>query len=235
MDQRRLVERRGKAIMTPSPNSPARPSCGWTTPPASSSGTRSSHATRSRSTHRAWRDLRASRARPVRRLAARLTVNSCLDLARRRERRVIEVELTEIDSPLDAGSTPGREPGPRRRRAPATSTSGRAIVVLHYYLGMPLTDVAATLGHPDRHGQIAAASRPRRDARGDAETSYGAADGPGGQLGMSDRAAPRARPAADPRRARRGPLPRLHRRRPRDHGATAPAAGAGRSRKVAPR
>ena len=25
---------------------------------------------------------------------------------------------------------------------------GRAIVVLHYYLGMPLTDVAATLGIP---------------------------------------------------------------------------------------
>ena len=26
--------------------------------------------------------------------------------------------------------------------------AGRAIVVLHYYLGMPLTDVAATLGIP---------------------------------------------------------------------------------------
>ena len=26
--------------------------------------------------------------------------------------------------------------------------SGRAIVVLHYFLGMPLTDVAATLGVP---------------------------------------------------------------------------------------
>ena len=36
---------------------------------------------------------------------------------------------------------------------------GRAIVVLHYYLGMPLTDVAATLGIPVGTVEVALASR----------------------------------------------------------------------------
>ena len=33
-------------------------------------------------------------------------------------------------------------------RCGASTTRGRAIVVLHYFLGLPLTDVAATLGIP---------------------------------------------------------------------------------------
>ena len=44
----------------------------------------------------------------------------------------------------------------------------------------------------------------------------------------------RARPPRDPRRAGARPLPRLHRRRPIDHGAASPATGLDVPRKVAP-
>ena len=100
---------------------------------------------------RAWRDL--PKLRDPDRFDAwlhRLTVNACLDLARRRRRRVIEVELTPIHAPAVAGRAPARDAdrelvdGVLRR----LDERGRAIVVLHYYLGLPLTDVAATLGIP---------------------------------------------------------------------------------------
>ena len=79
----------------------------------------------------------------------RLTVNACLDLARRRRRRVIEVELDAIDAPTvgdHAGVLADREIVDAAMRR--LDEHGRAIVVLHYFLGMPLTDVAATLGIP---------------------------------------------------------------------------------------
>ena len=100
---------------------------------------------------RAWRDLPG--LRDPERFAAwlhRLTVNACLDLARRRRRRPIEVEVTLLDHPASAGD-PTDALGDRElvnavlRRL---DEHGRSIVVLHYYLGMPLTDVAATLRLP---------------------------------------------------------------------------------------
>jgi RNA polymerase sigma-70 factor, ECF subfamily len=99
---------------------------------------------------RAWRDLR--RLRDPDRFDAwlyRLTVNACLDQARRRRRRPIEVEITPLFSPA--------EPDPAiavADRALVDSAmrrldeQGRAIVVLHYFLGLPLTDVAVSLGIP---------------------------------------------------------------------------------------
>ncbi len=99
---------------------------------------------------RAWRDLPGLRD-PDRFDAwlHRLIVHSCIDLARRRQRRSIEVEITEINAPaLDdaSGAVDDRELVNRVLRR--LDVPGRAIVVLHYYLGLPLTEVSATLGIP---------------------------------------------------------------------------------------
>jgi RNA polymerase sigma-70 factor (ECF subfamily) len=99
---------------------------------------------------RAWRDLPGLRD-PDRFDAwfHRLLVNACLDLVRRRKRRVIEVELTPIDLPTAsdaAGSLADRQV---LHEALARLEPGhRAVVALHYLLGMPLPDVAASLGIP---------------------------------------------------------------------------------------
>jgi RNA polymerase sigma-70 factor (ECF subfamily) len=99
---------------------------------------------------RAWRDL--PKLRDPDRFDAwlyRLTVNSCIDQTRRRRRRPMEVELTLIHAPYMAdmsGALADRDQidGVLRR----LDERGRAIVVLHYFVGMPLTEVAATLSIP---------------------------------------------------------------------------------------
>jgi RNA polymerase sigma-70 factor (ECF subfamily) len=99
---------------------------------------------------RAWRDL--PKLRDPDRFEAwlhRLTVNACIDQTRRQRRRPIEVELMPIHAPAvndTAGALADRDivEGVLRH----LDERERAIVVLHYFLGMPLTDVAATLGIP---------------------------------------------------------------------------------------
>lgn len=99
---------------------------------------------------RAWRDLPGLRD-PDRFDAwlHRLLVNACLDLVRRRKRRVIEVELTTLDTPTTpdvAGSLADRQ---LLDQALAGLAPGhRAVVALHYLLGMPLPDVARSLRIP---------------------------------------------------------------------------------------
>jgi RNA polymerase sigma-70 factor (ECF subfamily) len=99
---------------------------------------------------RAWRDLPGLRD-PGRFDAwlHRLIVNACLDLIRRRKRRVIEVELSPLDMPTatdSAGSIADRQV---LDDALARLDPGhRAVVALHYLLGMPLPDVAAALQIP---------------------------------------------------------------------------------------
>ena len=97
---------------------------------------------------RAWRDLPGLRD-PDRFDAwlHRLLVNASIDEARRRRRRVIEVDLASIEIPAtDAvlGSLADRD---RLDRALAgLAPEHRALVVLHYYLGVPLPEAAASLG-----------------------------------------------------------------------------------------
>jgi RNA polymerase sigma-70 factor, ECF subfamily len=99
---------------------------------------------------RAWRDLPT--LRDVDRFDAwlhRLLVNACLDLVRRRKRRAVEVELTSIHTPTTADFSRGvvdRDALDRALRA--LEPEWRAVVVLHYYLGMPMPDVASTLRIP---------------------------------------------------------------------------------------
>lgn len=99
---------------------------------------------------RAWRDLPGLRdPDQFDAWLHRLAVNACLDLLRRRRRRPIEVELSPIDSihtPDHSVAIGDREliDDALRRLDPGH----RAVVALHYLLGMPLPDVAASLGIP---------------------------------------------------------------------------------------
>ena len=79
----------------------------------------------------------------------RLVVRSCIDMLRRRGRRPIEVELSPMDEPAIADTSAliaDRELLDRALRR--LDPEWRAVVVLHFYLGMPLPAVASTLGIP---------------------------------------------------------------------------------------
>ena len=79
----------------------------------------------------------------------RLVVRACIDVLRRRGRRPTEVEMPALFEPSVADATSlfaDREllDMALRRLQP----EWRAVVVLHYYLGMPLPEVASVLGIP---------------------------------------------------------------------------------------
>lgn len=99
---------------------------------------------------RAWRDMRKLRdPDSFDSWVHRLTINACIDQLRRRKRRPIEIEITALHTP-STPDTSGRladrdlVDGIMRR----LDEHGRAIVVLHYYLGMPLNEVGRSLGIP---------------------------------------------------------------------------------------
>jgi RNA polymerase sigma-70 factor (ECF subfamily) len=78
-----------------------------------------------------------------------LVVHSCMDIIRRRGRRAIEVELTPIHEPAGTDIATlivdrDQLDAALRRLEP----EWRAIVVMHYFLGMPLPEVARSLGIP---------------------------------------------------------------------------------------
>jgi RNA polymerase sigma-70 factor (ECF subfamily) len=99
---------------------------------------------------RAWRDLPG--LRDPDRLDAwlhRLLVNACRDLVRRRRRRVIEVELSPLDIVPGSDSAAALADRQLLEDALARLDPGhRAVVALHYLLGVPLPEVAVSLGIP---------------------------------------------------------------------------------------
>jgi RNA polymerase sigma-70 factor (ECF subfamily) len=99
---------------------------------------------------RAWRDLPG--LRDPERFDAwlhRLTVNSCLDAVRRRTRRPIEVEISPITPPTVADQTGQIADRDQLDRAfGRLGADLRAVLVLHYYLGMSASAVAETLDIP---------------------------------------------------------------------------------------
>lgn len=101
-------------------------------------------------TLRAWRNLRGLRD-PGRFDAwlHRLTVNACLDIARQRRSRVIEIELTPLhDAPVKDASSQVADAMYVERMLAVLDPAQRAVVVLHYYLDLSLPETAATLGIP---------------------------------------------------------------------------------------
>lgn len=97
---------------------------------------------------RAWRDLPG--LRDTDRFDAwlhRILVNSAITEFRRRRRRVIEVRVTAIDigDGSDAAALFANRDALDQALA-ALTPEHRALVVLHYYLGMPLPEAAAALG-----------------------------------------------------------------------------------------
>jgi RNA polymerase sigma-70 factor, ECF subfamily len=79
----------------------------------------------------------------------RLTVNACLDIVRRRRRRAIEVdiqplEMRETSDPI--GDVSNRDQ--LERGFAHLSVDQRAVLVLHYFVGMSMPALAETLGIP---------------------------------------------------------------------------------------
>jgi RNA polymerase sigma-70 factor (ECF subfamily) len=74
-------------------------------------------------------------------------INASLDEARRRRRRVIEVEIQDIDLPTREDAA--RDLADRdlvERALVRLDPEHRALVVLHYYFGYPLPEAATSLG-----------------------------------------------------------------------------------------
>jgi RNA polymerase sigma-70 factor (ECF subfamily) len=79
----------------------------------------------------------------------RLTLNACFGLARRRTRRVIEVELTPLDHPPTTDASVQVADRDFLERALARlEPEQRALIVLRFYLELTLPEAADALGIP---------------------------------------------------------------------------------------
>lgn len=99
---------------------------------------------------RAWRDLPG--VRDPDRFDAwlhRLTINACLDVARRRQRRPREVALVHLPRLVEGDASEAVANRDEMEQAFAQlSPDQRAVLVLHYYVGMAVPMVAETLAIP---------------------------------------------------------------------------------------
>jgi RNA polymerase sigma-70 factor (ECF subfamily) len=97
---------------------------------------------------RAWRDLPG--LRDPERFDAwlyRLLSNAAIDEVRRRRRRVVEVDITTIDvSVHDDPISAFADRDALDRALARLSPEHRALVVLHYYLGLSVPEAAAAMG-----------------------------------------------------------------------------------------
>ena len=101
---------------------------------------------------RAWRDLRALRNPDAwDAWLRRLTVNACYDVARKDQRRR-KIEVYVEPDPATAGSTDATaEIGDRDwlgRELARVDLDQRVVLVLHYYLDLPVSEVAQILDIP---------------------------------------------------------------------------------------
>jgi RNA polymerase sigma-70 factor (ECF subfamily) len=135
---------------------------------------------------RAWRDLPG--LRDADRFDAwlhRLTVNACLDLVRRRRRRPVEVDLWPIVPPaVTDHSSLLADRDLLERGFRHLGTDQRAVLVLHYYVGLSVPALAETLGIPlgtaqSRLGRALAAMRHAMVSETETEPAIAAV--PGGQ------------------------------------------------------
>ena len=115
---------------------------------------------------RAWRDLPG--LRDPERFDAwlhRLTVHACIDMARHRRRRVIEVELTPLDDmPVADASALVADRDFLDRALRRLDPEQRAIVVLRFYLRADAARSGGRARHPARDGQVPPPSVARGDA-----------------------------------------------------------------------
>ena len=99
---------------------------------------------------RAWRDLPTLRSND--RFDAwlhRLLVRSCIDEARRLRRHRFDVELTSIDvAAADDSMSSMADRDQLDRGFDRLEPEARALIVLHHYLDLPMSDVAHALGIP---------------------------------------------------------------------------------------
>jgi RNA polymerase sigma-70 factor (ECF subfamily) len=100
---------------------------------------------------RAWRDIRRLRDPGVfDHWLHSLVAHACIDIARKRRRRVIEVELTPLVEPSIGDGTRQVVDRDFLDRAMARlEPEARAVVVLHLYLDLPLPRVARMLDIPE--------------------------------------------------------------------------------------
>ena len=79
----------------------------------------------------------------------RITLRSCLGILRRRRRRVVEVELTPLaDVPVGDTDSFVVDRDEVERALRRIQPDQRAVVVVHFFLGLPLPETAAALGIP---------------------------------------------------------------------------------------